>query len=299
MLSLSIRQIEYAVATFEFGSISGAAEALNISQPALSVAISRIEEHFGKPLFIRRKGASVVPTSFGFSFLHDANVLLKDFNHLLDNKNENILTKKPIFVGCFIDLAPMMLAPTVIHLKNKFPNINLSTSVGDFELLSKQLKNGTIDFALTYNLGLDADFNLKTIANLKPKIFVEENHKFVGKSKVLLKDLAKEKLVLADQELSVSHIMSLFQQNNITPTIEHRVVTLELMRSYVANGLGVGISYTTPNSDRSYDGKVLKILDFEDYAHEEPIVIATNKYNPPSDIALKLIDEMSLLFKVK
>lgn len=281
----------------EFGSVSGAAEALNVSQPALSVAISRIEDHFGKLLFIRRKGASVVPTSFGISFLQDASLLLDNFNQLLDNKSEDKVRTKPVTIGCFTDLAPMMLAPLIIALKRKFPEINLLTSVGSFELLSKQLKNGDVDLAITYNLGLDADFEIKTITSLKPKIFVDENHKFTEKVSISLNDLAKEKLVLADQELSVSHMMNLFHKNDIKPVISHRVATLELMRSFVSNGLGVGISYTTPESGRSYDGKVVKILEFEDYRHEEPIIIATNRYNPPSDIILNFIDIIASLYK--
>ena len=69
------------------------------------------------------------------------------------------------------------------------------------------------------------------------------------------------------------------------------------MRSFVANGLGVGISYTTPQSDRSYDGKMLKVLDFVDYKHEEPVIIATNRYNSPSDIIVELMNILSVMFK--
>ncbi len=199
-------------------------------------------------------------------------------------------------MGCFVDLAPMMLAPAIIKSKELFPNINLLTSVGDFELLSKQLKNGEIDFALTYNLGLGADFDLSKVAHLKPKIFVGENHRLAHKNEVTLKELAKERLVLADQALSISHILNLFHSHDINPNIESKVATLELMRSYVANGLGVGISYTTPNSTRSYDGKTVKVLDFADYNHAEPIIIATNKYNPPSDVVLDLIQALSVLY---
>ncbi len=295
MLSLSVRQIEYAIAVMEFGSVSGAAEALNISQPALSVAISRIEEHFGKPLFIRRKGASVVPTSFGRSFLQDANLLLGDFNQLLDQENKSNTRQKPITIGCFVDLAPMMLAPAIIRLNKNFPDINILTVVGDFEELTAQLKNGEIDFAISYNLGLDADFDQTVVTNLKPKVFVGEGHRFAKRGNISLNELAEENLVLADQALSVSHIMNLFHSQQITPNITNRVATLELMRSYVANDLGVGISYTVPDTDFSYDGKVVKILDLNDYSHAEPIVIATYKYNTVSDILFEIISNLKEL----
>ncbi|MDG1709098.1 MAG: LysR family transcriptional regulator, partial [Emcibacteraceae bacterium] len=149
MLSLSFRQIEYAVAVMEYGSLSKAALAINISQPALSVAISHIESHFGKTLFIRRKGASVVPTSFGVSFLSDANVLLDQFEKLINTDGENFKQKKPIVMGCFTDLAPLILAPIIVKINEMFPDLNVTTSVDDFENLSTKFKDGLIDFAIT------------------------------------------------------------------------------------------------------------------------------------------------------
>ena len=45
MLSLSLRHIEYAIAVAKYESVSLAAAAIHLSQPALSDAIARIEGH--------------------------------------------------------------------------------------------------------------------------------------------------------------------------------------------------------------------------------------------------------------
>ena len=47
MLYISLRQYEYIVAVAEAGSLTRAAEHLNVSQPSLSVAITRVEERLG------------------------------------------------------------------------------------------------------------------------------------------------------------------------------------------------------------------------------------------------------------
>lgn len=55
--------------------------------------------------------------------------------------------------------------------------------------------------------------------------------------------------------------------------IAHRVATLDLMRSFAANGLGVGISYTQPAPRISHDGKPLILRALTD-AGTEAVVLA-------------------------
>jgi DNA-binding transcriptional LysR family regulator len=79
MLSVSVRQLEYAIAVSHHGSVSLAANAIHVSQPALSVAIHNLEEHLGQPLFIRRKGSPLMLTSFGRDFMIKARNLVVQF----------------------------------------------------------------------------------------------------------------------------------------------------------------------------------------------------------------------------
>lgn len=53
---IKIRQIEVFSVLMESGSISGAAEVLSLSQPAISIALSNLEEEVGFQLFHRRRG---------------------------------------------------------------------------------------------------------------------------------------------------------------------------------------------------------------------------------------------------
>jgi len=75
-LSLTLKQLRYAVAAADARNVTQAAENLHVSQPSISVAIAQIEAHFGRKLFVRRKGEGVVPTSFGNSFVRQARSLL-------------------------------------------------------------------------------------------------------------------------------------------------------------------------------------------------------------------------------
>lgn len=60
--------IRYALAVVDEGSFSAAARALNVTQPTVSNAITRLEERLGAPLF-RRSTRSVALTAFGHAML--------------------------------------------------------------------------------------------------------------------------------------------------------------------------------------------------------------------------------------
>lgn len=294
MLSVSIRQIEYAVAVAEQGSVSAAASAMHVSQPALSVAIAGLEENLGQALFIRRKGSPVVPTTFGRGFIAEARQVLSSINDLMDPAVMTV-EQQPIVIGCFEDLAPIVLAPILSRFRDEYPDAKISTRIGGFQSLSEEMLAGRIDFSITYDLGLDKGFDRKVIANLWPKVLVDPAHRFAGKAEVSLSELAEEPLVLAGQSLSVRHMIDLFQQRGLEPHVSHIADTLEVMRSFVANGLGIGLTYTLPRTPRSYDGKEIRAIEIADDLPSEPVVIAVNRANPPSRYAMRMIDEISNL----
>ncbi|EDP61989.1 transcriptional regulator, LysR family protein [alpha proteobacterium BAL199] len=295
MLSVTLRQLEYAVAIGRHGGVVAAAEALRISQPALSVAVAQLEGHLGRPLFVRRKGSSFVPTSFGRGFLEEAADLLAAVERLVDPDAVHPEARRPVVIGCFDDLAPMVLAPMLLHLRSRRPDVAVSIRVGGFEMLSEEVRCSRIDFAVTYDLGLDESFQRRRIALVSPHAVVAHDHPLAARGVVTLAELAGQPLVLADQGLSVRHMIDLFRQRGLSPRVVHRAASLETMRSMAGNGLGVGLSYTRPAALHSYDGRPLAILDIADDAAAEPVIIATSALDPPSPMMQELIEEVAAM----
>ena len=76
MLSLTLRQLEYAVAVARQGGMTAAAEALHISQPTLSVQMKNLEKDFGTKLF-QKQGRNIVLTEEGFLLRKRAEEILE------------------------------------------------------------------------------------------------------------------------------------------------------------------------------------------------------------------------------
>ncbi len=282
MIPATLRQIEYATATARFGGVTAAAEALNVSQPALSVALAQLEATLGQPLFLRRPGGRITPTAFGRGWLAEAQTQLDALSRLMSGETP----AAPVRLACFEDLAPTVLAPLLRKLAAAEPDIAIEPAVLSFESIAEGLRHGRIDLALTWDIGLEANVERTVLMQVAPHAVTPIDHPLVraGKRGLTLQAVSEHPLVLADQGLSLGHMRALFTARGLPFRIAHRTATLDLMRSFAANGLGVGLSYTRPHGRRSQDGARLATLAITD-AGTEPVILARmagNALHPPA-----------------
>ena len=89
--------------------------------------------------------------------------------------------------------------------------------------------------------------------------------------------------------------MSIFRKYKLVPKVIQPASSFEIMRSMVANGQGIGSSYTRSNPSEIYDGKNLLYRWIDDVESPEPIIIVSNNRNPLSATAKLYIDIISAL----
>lgn len=285
MLSVTLRQLEYATATARFGGVTAAAAALNVSQPALSVALAQLEAQLGQPLFHRRPGGPISLTGFGRQWIETAQSHLDAIAHLMSGAEAPAL---PVRLAVFEDLAPQMLAPLLRHLRDQAPDLRVEYTILGFEALTEALKSGRAELALTWDLGLESGIDRQELHRLPPQALLAADHPLAHRrAQVTLAALAEEPLILTDQGPSLGHMRGLFAQAGLSPRIAHRATSVEVMRSLAANGLGVGLSYARIASRRSSDGAVLVVKPVLD-AGTEAIVLARAAGNAPAPAAQRL-----------
>ncbi|WP_299639534.1 LysR substrate-binding domain-containing protein [uncultured Ruegeria sp.] len=283
MLYISLRQYEYVCAVGCHGSLSAAAQHLNVSQPALSTALTRVEAHLGYPLFVRRRGAAMALTPQGRSFIDRAEVLLKNAARI-EASDTSVPETTKLRLGCFTDLAPFLLAPALQHLRATFADINLTYVAESFEGLLNGLMEGQIDIAITYDLTMDAGFARTKLFDSRPKALMPPDHPLATTTEVTLAALERYPLILSAEGLSAQHILGLFRQNGLRPSVAHRAASLEIQRSLAAHGEGIGISYASPPSTFSYDTKRLVSVPITDRDAAESVVLARHGTGPADPV---------------
>lgn len=272
MLYLTLRHYEYVAAIARHGSLSAAAAALHVSQPALSAALARIEAHLDRVLFLRRKGAALALTPQGREFVRAAEDLLAEAARL-EQPGEPARRSTRLTLGCFQDLAPFLLPRALKALRAELPGVALEIREGDFEDLVAAQLSGACDLALTWDLGLDAAFTRQELYRVTPQAVMPPQHPLAARETVSLDDLASEALILSREGLSIAHMMRLFRNRGHVPVIAHRAASLELLRSLAASGEGIGLAYSLPDSRMSQAGMPLAARPLREVEAVEPVVL--------------------------
>lgn len=283
-IPFSFRQIEYLLAVADSGSTSAAARALNVSQPSISLTVSRIEVHFGAQFFLRLAGQGMEPTPFGRRKVEELRLLLRQARQTLSAEDADAAPFQ-LTLGVFSTLGPLH-APGLVHaFTERHPGARVTLVEDDLSGLLQDLKRGRIDLALVYDVGLPREVQLIHLRDVQPHALVSADHRLAGQETGSLAELADDPLVLINLPHSRGYFLSLFQMKGLSPRIGQETSSIEMLRSLVANGLGVGLLATDLPHDLAYDGRRLHRLSLTDPLPPSRIALAHTAIWPPSPAA--------------
>ena len=276
MHRFSLRQLEYLVSCIDHGSIAAAAEAVSVSQPTISIAITKLEQQLGSQLLIRQHAQGVLPTPTALRILQNARTLLSQADELQhDAMIASETISGTIRLGSFITLGPVILPSLIKELMKAFPQIHLEISEGTQENLMQDLKNNRIDVALLYDLDLSTDINCVPLSEYSPYVALPNNHELAQKKEISLSELGDLPLILLDVAPSRSFFLGLFEAEDLKPTIAHTSPSLELVRGMVGCGLGYSLLVTRPHGDKTYDGSQICIRRLKGSHSKSRIVLGS------------------------
>lgn len=134
---MELRSLRYFIAVLEAGSLSRAAGALYVAQPALTAQIKKLEVELGTQLF-ERSHVGVTPTAAGLQLYQDARKLLSDASAMRER-----LQRAPdgpegsVTVAVPFLLASLLLGPVLARLKQSHPRIRVFV-IDDLSLMVRK-----------------------------------------------------------------------------------------------------------------------------------------------------------------
>ena len=283
MLRFTLRQLEYALAIAEHGSLAGAAQKLGVAQPSLSASLQKLEDQLGLQLFIRHHAQGVTPSPQGLRFLNEARSLIahgKDFQR--DSSSAGELVEGELTLGSFMTIAPVYAPKLIAGFQKQYPQARLRLEDGVQDELIAGLRSGRFDLALLYKLDMPDDLKVTELASVTPYVLLNANHRLARKKQVSLHDLADDPLVLLDVLPSRTYFTRLLVSNGITPKVSFVSPSLELVRGLVGQGLGYSLLITRPFGDHAYDGEKLAIRPIVEDVEDGVIAIAALKNLRPT-----------------
>jgi DNA-binding transcriptional LysR family regulator len=283
MIRFSLRQLSYFVATAEAGSTLRAAEALNVSQPAVSVAIGQLEDIFGQKLFVRRHAQGVDLTPFGRRKLGEVRHLLAHANALSGGGPDELSGE--LEVGVFSTLGPAYVPGLLRAFADVHPNVRVRLREENLDQLHRDLEGGVIEVALLYDLDTIGEMRRTPLASFTPYALLPEGHELADRDAVSLHDLARHPFVLIDLPHSRDYFLSLFRTVGAMPQQLVRCTSLELLRGMVAHGFGVSILVTRPFGDTAHDGRPISCKPIAEEVQPQRAIIGTSARVPLTSLA--------------
>jgi len=276
---ISLRQMEYFLATARHGSIAVASSQIHISAPSISAAITHMEAELGIQLFVRHPSKGLTLTPVGTQVMKECEDLLDRASRLYDIASDSSqIVQGVLRVGCFQSLTAMIAPEVIFGFKRAFKKVDLQMIEGNQQELISKLHNAEIDVALTYDLQLDKDILFEVLSQLPPHVLVSELHPLAQQLATTLEELAPEPMVLLDLPMSRDYFMSLLAQAGVEPNVVARSRSDDVIRSMVANGMGYALSNARPKSTQSLDGK--RFVRLRLAGQHRPMLLGLATYKP-------------------
>ena len=145
---MELYQVRYFLAICEHSSFSRAAEACDVSQPALTAAIKKLETEIGSPLFYR-EGKRLVLTELGCRMRPHLDQVVGETLRATDvARNFRLLRKTPLRVGTMPTIGPVRLAHFLGDFRSRNLGIELTVRQDALVGLLRDLEAGELDLAL-------------------------------------------------------------------------------------------------------------------------------------------------------
>ena len=262
--SLSLRDLEYAVAVSRERHFGRAAERCGVSQAALSEQVRKLESVLGVTLFERTK-RHVEPTSRGLLLIAQAELLLADATRLLESAQRSAepLTGE-LRLGVIATLGPYYL-PMLLHKgRARFPRLVLHLTEGRTAELLARLRRSELDAVL---LALPVSAEGLTVEPLffEPfRLACPLDHPLAERSTVRLRDLTRGKLLLMEEGHCMrDQAIDLCKVRRLDPHI--RVASsLEMLRHMIAAGEGYSVFPLLAAQDHADMGGLIRFRDLAD-----------------------------------
>lgn len=148
-MALDPRQLRAFLSIAKCGSLGLAAEALHVTQPALSRIVRRLEEQLGVQLFERRTTGMEL-TSFGHALLPHATVLSEEAAVAIEQINSlRGLGHGTLRIGAIGSVAIMVLPGVLERMLTQWPKLHVHITEAVEDLLEVALTNNAIDVAIS------------------------------------------------------------------------------------------------------------------------------------------------------
>ena len=239
-MNLELANLRAFVAVAELGSFHAAADALHLSQPALSRRIANLEEALGARLFDRTT-RRVSLTLVGRELSHKARFLLNQVeSSLLGIQDLTDAWKSEVTIACVPSAVYYFLPTVLLRYQSKFPNIRVRIlDEGANECLSSVIR-GEAEFGLNFIGAQEPDVAFEPILREPFVLVCRRDDPLSRRRKLSWAEVASRRFITVSKSTGIRLLLDLaLAEVSARPNWFYEVRHVSMLPALVEAGLGV------------------------------------------------------------
>jgi DNA-binding transcriptional LysR family regulator len=276
-------------------NLTKAAEALFVTQPAVTMQIKALEQHLETALF-RKRGKFLELTEEGgvlYKYADRIFGVVDEMEHAF--KGFASLTHGTLIIGTTRSFARHLMPGLLSSYQGEFPGIKISLEVGS----SSEIAKGVAAFK--YDLGIIGRIPLPSKVKAIPYtpeefcLVVSPDHRFAKRGVISCQELRNEPIIIREPGSGSRYFMlSFLASHGVKPSVLVEAGSVEFIKEYVIQGRGISFLYK-PEVQLEAKMGLLKPLELvEGPIHIETVIVVPDgvTLSPPSRAFLDLVGSL-------
>lgn len=244
-MALNFHQLHIFYTVAEKGSFSHAAQALHMTQPAVTMQVQSLEEYFGTKLFIRstkkielsEAGKTLLPyAKRSIELMKETEISMSKFTHMLEDR---------LYLGASMTVGEYILPRLLGPFGKEYPNISISMKVINTKQILDEVLNHQLNFGLVEAEIKHPDVHTEAVMNDELMLIIPPDHPLAEQESVRMDDVLKYPFVLREQGSGTRRVMEEeLERAGYNPADMNVVMELGstgAVKSAVEAGLGLSI----------------------------------------------------------
>ena len=276
---MTLRHLRIFVAVCEEGSVTLAAEKLYLSQPAVSLAIHELEEHYGVRLF-DRISRKLYLTSAGNRFLEYAVHISSLFDEM-ERDIQNWDTLGALRIGSSITIGAALIPKAVALYSQQYPDVEIQMVIDNSQVIEKKVLANEVDFGLLEGAVHDPNLVAQDFAEDQMLLVAAPGHPLAQKEQPLLpQDLKSQRFLLRERGSGVRELFeSVLLAHDLSVEPSWESINAESIVEAVVQGLGVtALPYALVKQDLAAGRLTALTVEGMDFRRKLKIIYHKNKY---------------------
>lgn len=262
-----IEELKTFIAVVEYKNFTKAAEAINLSQPSVSLHIKHLEDYFGVRLIERSIKQKKIEITSGGELLYKKALeiihMLEETKNELSNYEEMI--SGTLRIGASFTIGEYILPAFLGKFSREFPNLSLEVKIANTASVCEMIRNKELDIGLIEGVVPSSKFKYDYFLKDEMVLALYNTHPLVGKP-LSIENLQNQTWISRESGSGTQEYLNLFlSANNIIPKNIVVFGSNYAVKEAVKNELGITIISSHVTKSDVKTGEISNIILGEKY----------------------------------